>query len=149
MWSCVTNIRNIEALFGLSCFHHSLLTFRGTHTSCSCLVWFPFLIFITHNSKNWVRFMEWEQVFGVFEFSKLSYKGNFAILLIYLGPTCMYCQHQSQSSTCTPTAQSLCTHQTYVVPSLFLSFTFLNSFLLVRSFISSKKLKRYLSFLHP
>ena len=66
MWSYVTNIRNIEPLFGLPCFHHSSLTFRGTHTSCSCLVWFPFLISITHNSKNWVTIMENENKFLMF-----------------------------------------------------------------------------------
>ena len=63
----------IEALFGLSYFHYtslnfhnSSLIFRGTHTSCSCLVWFLFSIFITHDSKNWIRVMENENKFLVF-----------------------------------------------------------------------------------
>ena len=107
--------REYYALFGLPCFHHSSLnfhksslTFHETHTSCSCLVWFPFLISITHNSKNWVRVMENKNKFLVFLNSQNWV--TMAILLIYLGPTCMYYQHQSQSFTCITIAQSLCTH---------------------------------------
>ena len=95
-------------------FHNSSLIFRGTHTSCNCLVWFLFSISITHDWKNWVRVMENENKFLVFLDFKAELRWqfhNFAHLLgshMYVLSTLKSEFHMHYNSSITVHTLNLC-----------------------------------------
>ena len=138
-------------------FHNSWssLNFHGAHTSCSYLIWLSFSISIIHNSKTELELLKMKTSFYCFQNIKTKLQWQFQNFAHLHGPHLYVLSkskievHMHSNGSIIVHTPDLCFFLHFSLVLFYFSFTFLNSFILVWSFISFENLKKSPSLLHP